>query len=87
MNIPNHNNSAKPIFLASIIVISIVALGFLMPTAFGAHPPGFDNVTKTVDAGFGAFNDIYSIRNINNPLDQVDDQIPPETLSCQTTEL
>jgi len=72
MNIPNYNNVAKPIFLASLIVISIVALGLLVPIADAAHPPGSDNVTKSVDVTFDAIGDIYSIRDINNPLDQVD---------------
>jgi len=71
MNIPNHNNKAKPIFLASIIVISIVALGFLIPTADAAHPPGFDSVTKSVDVKFAAIGDVYSIRDTSNLLDQV----------------
>jgi len=71
MNNPNHNNSTKPIFLASIIVISIVALGLLIPTAYAAHPPGFDNVTKFVESPLVVPGQIFSIRDIDNPLDQV----------------
>lgn len=88
MKIPNYNNSAKPIFLASILVISIVTLGFLMPSVHAEHPPGFDSVTKSVDAGFDAVtggDDIFSIRDISNPLDQVDAN--GDTLSTTSIEI